>query len=122
MNQDHLQEPAHPLAGLSGTAGRVVTPLNPDGFVLVEGLLVRARPAAGAVHVGADVRIQLANGQVIVSGPADPAAIPDAGATRHSEPARTEQNADGPGAGRRDTLRPGPARWLRRLRRNRRPS
>jgi len=119
VNQDHLQEPAHPLAGLSGTAGRVVTPLNPDGFVLVEGLLVRARPAAGAVHVGADVRIQLANGQVIVSGLA---AIPDAGATRHSEPARTEQNADGPGAGRRDTLRPGPARWLRRLRRNRRPS
>jgi len=119
VNQDHLQEPAHPLAGLSGTVGRVVTPLDPDGFVLVDGLLVRARPAAGAVHVGADVRIQLADGQIIVSGPA---AIPDAGTTKHSAPARTEQNAHGPGAGRRDTSRAGPARWLRRLSRNRRPS
>lgn len=50
---------AHPLAGRAGVVGRVVTALDPDGYVLVDGLLVRAVPAAGRPSVGDEVELGL---------------------------------------------------------------
>jgi len=50
---------AHPLAGRAGVVGRVVTAFDPDGYVLVDGLLVRALPAAGRPSVGDEVELGL---------------------------------------------------------------
>src|ERR1700678_1978063 len=40
-------DPLHPLKGADGAAGRVITALDPDGYVLVDGLLLRAVSADG---------------------------------------------------------------------------
>jgi hypothetical protein len=45
----------HPLAGTGDVTGRVVTRLAPDGYVLVDGLLVRAARAAGQAEAGVEV-------------------------------------------------------------------
>jgi hypothetical protein len=49
----------HPLADGTGLIGRVVTVLDPDGYVMVDGLLVRAVLAAGRPDVGDDVALTL---------------------------------------------------------------
>lgn len=48
---------AHPLAGQADLVGRVVTAFDPDGYVLVDGLLVRAVPAASRPSIGDDVML-----------------------------------------------------------------
>ena len=56
----------HPLAGAAGLLGRVVTVLDPVGYVLVDGLLVRAVLTAGRPQVGDEVELSLdAAGQVL---------------------------------------------------------
>lgn len=58
MNDGPARESRSPLAGIDGVIGRVVSTLDPDGYVLVDGLLLRAASAAGPVVPG--VRVQLA--------------------------------------------------------------
>jgi hypothetical protein len=56
----------HPLAGAAGLLGRVVTVLDPVGYVLVDGLLIRAVLTAGRPKVGDEVELSLdAAGQVL---------------------------------------------------------
>ena len=58
MNGGPAELTGYPLAGLDGAIGRVVSTLDPDGYVLVDGLLLRAVSAAGPIVPG--VRVQLA--------------------------------------------------------------
>jgi hypothetical protein len=43
--------------------GRVVTALSPDGYVLVDGLLVRAVLTTGQAGIGEDVLLRTAAGR-----------------------------------------------------------
>jgi hypothetical protein len=55
----------HPLAGAAGLLGRVVTVLDQVGYVLVDGLLVRAVLTVGRPQVGDEAELSLdAAGQV----------------------------------------------------------
>lgn len=50
---------SHPLYGCAGPVGRVVTAFDPDGYVLIDGLLVRAVLSAGQATVGDTVDLEL---------------------------------------------------------------
>ena len=57
----------YPLAGIDGAVGRVVSTLDPDGYVLVEGLLLRAASAAGPVAPGVQVHLLRRPGHDVLS-------------------------------------------------------
>jgi hypothetical protein len=52
------QSAAHPLYGSADLAGRVITAFDPDGYVLVDGLLVRALMSAGRASPGEIVALE----------------------------------------------------------------
>lgn len=49
----------HPLSERSGLAGRVITAFDPEGYVMVDGLLVRAELSVGDASPGDLVDLEL---------------------------------------------------------------
>jgi len=57
----------HPLVGLGRSTGRVITVLDPDGYVLVDGLLVRGVLIEGYASIGDEVDVEVEGNRCVLT-------------------------------------------------------
>jgi hypothetical protein len=62
-----VANPLRQLLGADEARGRVVTVLAPEGYVLVDGLLLRAMLAAGHARIGEGVLLRPGDGTVLAA-------------------------------------------------------